>query len=142
MTPLRRLLLPLCLLTLTATAALSLPQPTSTPPAADVLAAINKSADLLAKKLAALRAQGVRDHLLADIEIYHKAATWIVRHDEFYQKDSAERTLAVLDRGHLRLSQLARGDSPWLAQTGRSVVRAYRSAVDGSLQPYAVTLPA
>ena len=48
----------------------------------------------------------------------------------------------ALDRGLLRASQQARGEAPWLNETGQAVVRAYRSRVDGSVQPYAVTLPA
>src|SRR5262249_47958981 len=80
-------------------------------------------------------------YLIADAEVYHKAAVWVLKHDEFYQKDAADRALAVLDRGLLRASQLGRGESPWLATPGRSIARGYRSAVDGSLQPYALTLP-
>src|SRR5690606_15027368 len=62
-------------------------------------------------------------------------------HGEFYTRDAGKATLDVLDRGLLRAAQQARGESPWIGQTGRSVIRAYRSQVDGSVQPYAVTLP-
>ncbi|MFN4258933.1 MAG: prolyl oligopeptidase family serine peptidase [Gemmataceae bacterium] len=96
----------------------------------------------LDKMLTALRRQGLRDPLLADVEVYHKAAVWISRHNEFYTKETADWTLAVLDRGLLRASQLAQGEAPWLQHTGYDVARAYRSRVDGSVQPYAVTLPA
>ena len=41
----------------------------------------------------------------------------------------------------LRVQQ-ARGEAPWLYQTGQSVTRAYRSRIDGSIQPYAVAFPA
>ena len=108
-----------------------------------------KAEKLLAEKTATLgqrvrelRQQGVTDPVLADIEIYYKAAVWIMRHKEFFQKEAADWTSAVLDRGLLRGSQAAQGQSPWLRQTGTSVVRAYRSRVDGSVQPYAVTFPA
>jgi pimeloyl-ACP methyl ester carboxylesterase len=37
---------------------------------------------------------------------------------------------------------MGEGETPWLSTTGRAVVRAYRSAIDGSVQPYAVTFPA
>ena len=50
--------------------------------------------------------------------------------------------MEALDRGLLRASQVAQGEVPWLQQAGYSVVRAYRSRVDGSVQPYAVTFPA
>ena len=85
--------------------------------------AIKKSIDAKTRKLetvlAALRRQGVHDPWLADVEIYHKAATWIVRHNEFYQEESGQWTLDVLDRGLLRAAQLAQGEAPWLHQTGR-----------------------
>jgi dienelactone hydrolase len=112
------------------------------PPDAAVLKAIAAKQEKLENAIAILRKQGVRDPGLADLEIYHKAAAWIVRHNEFYQPNFGEWTLDVLDRGLLRASQLAMGEAPWLHQTGHSVVRAYRSRIDGSLQPYAVTLPA
>jgi predicted esterase len=116
--------------------------PAATPPPADLLKAIAERTEKLGKQLGQLRQQGVRDPVLAEVEIYHKAAVWIVRHGEWYQKDAGQWTLDVLDRGLLRASQAARGEAPWFNQTGRSVVRAYRSGVDGSVQPYAVTFPA
>jgi predicted esterase len=41
-----------------------------------------------------------------------------------------------------RAGQLAEGETPWWKRTGTSVVHGYRSRVDGSVQPYAVTYPA
>src|SRR5262249_41125492 len=46
------------------------------------------------------------------------------------------------DDGLLRASQQGRGEAPWMSINGFSVVRGYRSRVDGSVQPYAVTYPA
>src|SRR5262245_21269367 len=96
--------------------------------------------DKLGKRLLALRRQNVRDPYLADVEIYHKAAEWLVRHNEFYPKEINDWTLEALDRGLVRAAQLSQGESPWVNQTGQAVVRGYRSRIDGSLQPYAVTL--
>lgn len=117
------------------------------PPAAKLLEeavqkAIAARTEKLATALASLRRQNVRDPGLADAEIYHKAAVWIVAHGEFYQPNFADWTLETLDRGLVRASQLAQGEAPWLTATGQTVVRAYRSHVDGSVQPYAVTYPA
>src|SRR5438874_10988836 len=116
------------------------PPPSQTPDEAvrkDIAARTRK----LGQILDALRRQGVRDPYLAEVEIFHKAATWIVRHAEFYHKDAGSWTLAILDRGLLRAKQLAQGEAPWLQQTGHAVARAYRSRVDGSVHPYAVTFP-
>ncbi len=103
---------------------------------------IEARGDKLARDLTELRRQGVPDPLLVDVEVYRKAAVWTVRHNEFYDKDAGERTVAVLERGLLRASQQARGETPWLYQAGESVVRGYRSRLDGSVQPYVVTFPA
>jgi hypothetical protein len=139
---LRRLLLVGGLAVLAASAFSHAPAPEAKMPAEDILATIEKRTDDLGKKIAVLRGQRVRAFLLADVEIYHKAAVWTQRHKEYYNKDSAAWVLEVLDRGLLRASQLARGEAPWQSITGRTVVRGYRSNLDGSLQPYAVTLPA
>jgi pimeloyl-ACP methyl ester carboxylesterase len=113
----------------------SLPDPT-------VLKAIDERGNKLGDALAELRRVGVPDSLLVDVEVYHKAALWAVQFGELSRPGDPERALSVLDRGLLRASQQARGESPWLQQTGFSVVRGYRSHLDGSVQPYAVTFPA
>jgi hypothetical protein len=82
----------------------------------------------------------VADDLLVDAEVYLKAAQWVVRFDEFYSKADGEHALAVLDTGLHRANQLARSEPAWTKKTG-SFCRAYRSRVDGSVQPYAVTIP-
>jgi pimeloyl-ACP methyl ester carboxylesterase len=115
--------------------------PPNQPPDAATLKSIVDKTEKLNKALVSLRRQGVKEPLFADVDIYHKAAVWIVRHHEFYQKDAGAWTLDVLDRGLLRAHQLAQGETPWLHQTGHDVVRAYHSRVDGSVQPFAVCLP-
>ncbi|MBI1918525.1 MAG: hypothetical protein HYS12_27855 [Planctomycetes bacterium] len=98
-------------------------------------------ADKLEGALTALGRQGVRDPAFADIEIYRKAAEWIRRHHEFYQKEAVDWTREALDRGLLRASQAAMGEAPWMTAAGYAVVRGYRSRVDGSVQPYAILFP-
>jgi predicted esterase len=117
------------------------PPPSQAPDAA-TLNAVAAKLTKLSQALESLRRQGARDPILAEVEIYHKAATWVVRHNEFYDADAGTWTLNALDRGLLRASQAAQGESPWLQQRGQMVVRAYRSTVDGSAQPYAISLPA
>ncbi|HEY1376917.1 MAG TPA: hypothetical protein VGF55_08985 [Gemmataceae bacterium] len=82
----------------------------------------------------------VPDDLWVEVEVYAKAAEWVLRHGEFYG-DTAKQTRAVLDHGLGRAYTLAAGNAPWRFAPGTTVVRAYRSKVDGSVQPYAVTLP-
>jgi predicted esterase len=99
--------------------------------------------------LDSLLAARTRPERLADVEIYAKAAEWILRHDEFFRPGYVRDTLAALDTGSRRAATLAAArragttlaDSPdWGRTPGRTIL-AYRSAVDGSLQPYALTLP-
>jgi predicted esterase len=79
--------------------------------------------------------------LLADVEIYAKAAEWILRHGEFYRRNYARNTVKALNTGLKRAAELKAGKSPWVVQTG-TTIRGYYSKVDGSVQPYALTLPA
>jgi dienelactone hydrolase len=116
------------------------PQPLPPPyaPSPEELQQIREKKDQLSAKLRTLRAA---DDLLGDVAIYDKAADWILRHpEEFYTKAYVANTLAVLDTGLQRADQLAKGESPWATRKGR-VSRAYRSQVDGSLQPYGMVIP-
>ncbi|MFN9264020.1 MAG: hypothetical protein ACK6DY_11065 [Acidobacteriota bacterium] len=91
--------------------------------------------------IGSLRDKGVRKELLADVEIFAEAARWVLQfREEFFRIDSVGATLAVLEMGAERAAQLAQGQSPWIEQKGR-VIRGYRSALDGSVQPYRVTVP-
>ncbi len=96
----------------------------------------------LAELRAARPAPG--DEALFDIEVYAKAATWILRHEEeFFTRRYLADTSAVLDKGLARARGLAAEGGarvPWNAERGR-IVRAYRSRVDGSVQPYGLVIP-
>ncbi len=88
-----------------------------------------------------LRGRGVSDELLADVEIFAEAARWILTFpEEFFRKESVASTLSVVEMGMERAALLRQGQSPWTSQKGR-VIRGYRSAVDGSVQPYRLTVP-
>ncbi len=77
----------------------------------------------------------------ADVAVYLKAAVWIARHNEYYVKDSGKQTLAVLDAGLARAKAAATGKTPWRDVRNKPVIRGYVSQVDGSVQPYSVTIP-
>ncbi len=89
--------------------------PKPMPPDEAALKQIVVRTDALGKLIERMRTAGVKDPFLADIEIYHKAAVWIVKHGEFYNKDAKEAakwTSNVLDRGFLRASQQAAAKRP------------------------------
>ena len=107
----------------------------------DEVEKIRRKMHALAERLDSLRGQRVDDGLLAEVEIYHKAAEWMLRYgEEVYSKDYAGYATDALDAGEARARLLAEGRSPWKEQTGR-VPRAYRSRVDGSVQPYGLVIP-
>jgi dienelactone hydrolase len=142
MMPCRSLVIACCMvLAAGLAAAQNYAPPPSEAPGEAARKTIADNTSKLGQMVDSLRRQGVRDPYLAEVEIFHKAATWIVRHGEFYHKDAGTWTMEVLDRGLLRAHQLAQGEAPWLQQSGHAVARAYRSRVDGSVQPYAVILP-
>ncbi len=108
----------------------------------DELRRINVARLHLDDTIARLRELGVRRDLLADVEIYAKAAEWIVRHGEFYSDKYAVWTLEALERAITRTEQLARdrATARWDGQTGR-LARGFVSKVDGSVQPYGLVIP-
>jgi pimeloyl-ACP methyl ester carboxylesterase len=79
------------------------------------------------------------NHVRVDVEIFLKAAEWALRHNEFY--DNGKAAVTTLDRGLQRAQEAAEGKASWLEPHGKKAVRAYRSRVDGSIQPYSVSLP-
>ena len=100
--------------------------------AADLGAAVDK-----------LRATGVDPELAADVEIYHKALVWLDRYpEETYRRTYVHDALNVAAAGEARAAALLEGERPWVDAVGTTVVRGYRSEVDGSVQPYAVHVPA
>jgi hypothetical protein len=103
---------------------------------------IQAKLDQLDAMIREIRATRADDDLLPDVEIYAEAARWKLAYpEEFFRPASVSATLSVLDKGMERAAQLKEGKSPWTTQKG-PVVRGYRSALDGSVQPVRVTVPA
>ena len=95
----------------------------------------------MAREIQALRVRVNDDALLADVEVYHKAAVWLLRYpEEFYTKAYLTNALAALDSGLNRARQLRANSPAWSTAKGR-LIRAYRSRVDGSVQPYGLIIP-
>src|SRR5581483_4989607 len=76
----------------------------------------------------------------ADVEVFLSAARRVVQEGEFFEKDDVAKTLRVLERGRARLRSLSAGEVTWDSAKG-GTVRGYVSAVDGSVQPFAVYVP-
>jgi pimeloyl-ACP methyl ester carboxylesterase len=78
--------------------------------------------------------------LLPDVEVYEKAVRYAVDHKEVFDARGIPAVKRVLAAGLERAKQLKAGQHPWTTQTGY-VVRGYRSKIDGSPQPYGLTVP-
>ena len=96
----------------------------------------------LGKRISLIRAQRHDGALLADVEVYHKALAWMLRYpEEVYNRNYVGFARVVIAKGLDRARAIEKGQAPWTTRKGH-VPRAYRSRVDGSLQPYAVVIPA
>jgi len=111
------------------------------PPDAATLKTIKDKTEELRKAIEGLKEKKLKDDVLVEVEIYLKAAENIVRFEEWYAKASVSWSLTTLDRGLERAKQAEGGKAVWREETGKWIVRAYRSPIDGSIQPYAVLLP-
>ncbi len=118
-------------------------EPASYRPTEEELRQVRAKTAELGAAIDQLKARGADPDLLLDVKIYHKAATWILRYpeEEFYTKRYVADTLLTLDHGLARAKELAAGKPGWPNQQGQ-LVRAYRSRIDDSVQPYAISIPA
>jgi hypothetical protein len=111
------------------------------PPTAEQKAEIHKKLAELSARLAGLGNQKADAALVADVQIYKKAADYILRFpDEFFGPRYAEETITALDTGIGRAIELEGGTASWSKKTG-NVVRGFVSRIDGSVQPYGLTIP-
>jgi len=78
--------------------------------------------------------------LLPDVEIFHKAVDWAVRYNEFFKTTEFKTAQELIAEGKARAAAFLKGEAPWTTQKG-PVVRAYRSRIDGSIQPYGIVVP-
>ncbi len=109
-------------------------------PTEEQATAIQQKLQELNQAIAELPAEKISPQQLADVQIFAKAGEWILRHNEFYREGYAKDALNALAAGQARVELLAAGKTPWESQVG-STVRGYFSDVDGSVQPYALSLP-
>ena len=110
----------------------------ASPPTAAEREQINAKLVQLTRAIEEMRAKHVDEARIADVEIYQKAAAWALRfEEEFFKPEYVPNTLKELDEG---LARAADATFSWESRKGR-LVRAYRSRVDGSVQPYALLIP-
>jgi hypothetical protein len=105
------------------------------------LAQIKTKSEQIEAAVRELKAKHADSTLLGDVEVYAKAGRFLLEFPELFGTQNAiDHSMVVLDQGIERARQLGSGQSPWT--TGRSQIHAYYSEIDGSVQPYHISLPA
>ncbi len=96
----------------------------------------------LSEKIDELRASKspVVQKYLPDVEIFARAVKLALEEDGFFDPSDAKRAKDVLAEGLTRAEALANNQTPWTNAMG-TVVRGFRSKLDGSVQPYGVVYP-
>lgn len=99
--------------------------------------ALQDEVQALRKECAALAA----NPLLPDAEIYVESVALALDNQEWDKSQDTALAKAQLGTARQRLADLRAGHHPWTTQAGL-VVRGFRSAIDGSVQPFGVESPA
>lgn len=129
----------LCLFTLVLASAQGQPRPAAPPiqPTSDDLRKLREKTDELGRLVQTLKPD---PDLVADVAVYEKAARWLLEFPEdFFTQDGIDHAMAVADTGLERARQLKQGQAPWTQSRRRT--HGYVSALDGSVQPFGVTVP-
>ena len=112
---------------------------------AEEKATLQSSVDQLSGKVAALKRKyptGQMADRVADVEVYLEAVRRPLKYDERLYAGRGGTPVAVavqtLATGHERAERLESGQTPWMMESG---VRGFYSRIDGSAQPYILTMP-
>jgi pimeloyl-ACP methyl ester carboxylesterase len=101
------------------------------------------AAEELGKEIAALRndlkGKPALD-LLPDVQVYHKAIDWALRHNEIFNAREIPAAKLLARQGLERARQLKAGAPGWVSTRG-PLVLGYLSRIDGSVQPYGLVVP-
>jgi hypothetical protein len=110
-------------------------------PSPDDVVALRGKVEKIEAAVKIARANRADEDLIADVDVYAKAGRWVLEFPEdFFVADDVKHTLAILDTGIERAQQLQSGHPAWTSDKGKHIY-GYYSALDGSVQPYAVTIP-
>jgi poly(3-hydroxybutyrate) depolymerase len=82
-----------------------------------------------------------KEDLVADADVFRKGVVWALRFEASLEPGDVALVKKALRRGAERAAALAAGKPAWADRKGK-VVRGFVSAVDGSVQPYGVVVPA
>ena len=114
------------------------PAPVSLP--AEVRAEFTQEIASLRAAVKSLQSKSPEVRQLADAEIGIEAVDRSLRFEELTKKSSSAQARAILAVSKQRVEALQTGKPTWGHAPGRTLL-GYRSRVDGTVQPYALTLP-
>src|SRR5580692_3941024 len=104
------------------------------------LGQIKSKSEQIDALVASLKSKHADAALIGDVEVYGKAGHFLLEFPELFNNQNAiDHAMVVLDQGIERGKQLQAGQSPWTS--GKSQIHAYYSEIDGSVQPYHISLP-
>jgi len=110
-------------------------------PKAEELREIRSRSDEIGRIVRELKARHADSDLVADVEVYEKAGQMLLEFPEdLVAQDGIDHALAALDTGLERARALQKGESPWMKEARQT--HGYYSALDGTIQPYGVSIPA
>lgn len=119
--------------------------PLGTGLSADDRVTLQSAVDQLSTRVQELKkthAAGPLEDRVADVEVYLDAVRRPLKYDERLYAPNGSTPLAfalqTLAAGTARAERLADGETPWMTLSG---VRGFYSAIDGSVQPYILTMP-
>lgn len=122
--------------------------PPPAPALADLVAKLDDAKrdawELVPKRLEKLRERIAMttfpsDAVRAEVEVFPKGVDYAFECGEWWDPEHLERATWALDEADRRLDALAAGHAGW--RDGDSVALAYRSRLDGSVQPYGIVVP-
>jgi hypothetical protein len=104
------------------------------------LSQIKSKTTALESLIQQLKAKHADPDMVGDVEVYTKAGAILQEFpDQIFTQKHVEHALAILDAGSDRAKELLDGKPSWTKT--RKQVHAFYSQIDGSVQPYGVTLP-
>ncbi len=110
-------------------------------PKAEELAAIKTKSEQIEAIVKELQAKRANPDLVGDVAVYAKAGRFLLEFPELMGTHNAiDHSMIVFDQGMERAKQLQAGQAPDMAD--KNQMHAYYSAMDGSVQPYHISLPA
>jgi hypothetical protein len=109
----------------------------------DIRRALQTEVDSLREEIATLATKPRPDiqAALPDIEIFAKAVSDALQYHEFFKPEELDTAKNLLAEARRRADHVLSGEgAPWTRQKGL-VVRAYKSKIDGSVQPFGLVIP-